>query len=217
MDLSVLHWSIDCTNVNAIFDPVGDGNCGYRAIAYLHYGNEDMYRDVKKDMLVAFEANKDKYARFFGFDIVSLEKNIKSDMYSYTTSLPIWFDYPGCVQVIADTYDIPVCMYPDAGNKSRFNEAITALPLRVPTKPKVKVQPYHIQNIKNAHWVAVKFGHRRMSYPSVSHIYFHIDDSYATLFKSTWNLFGQFPKHIEGKPFDAQKNELVVIESSDEE
>ncbi|KAI8083719.1 hypothetical protein BDF21DRAFT_416483 [Thamnidium elegans] len=55
-----------------------------------------------------------------------------------------------------------------------------------------------------------------MSYPSVSHMYFHVGESYATLFKSTWNLFWQFPKHREYKPFDAEKDELVVIESSDE-
>ncbi|KAI8094099.1 hypothetical protein BDF21DRAFT_448373 [Thamnidium elegans] len=61
--------------------------------------------------------------------------------------------------------------------------------LKVPVKPKVKVQPYHLQNIKNALWLTVEFSHRRMSYPSVSHMYFHVDESYATLFKSTWTLF----------------------------
>ncbi|KAI9258630.1 hypothetical protein EDC94DRAFT_585911 [Helicostylum pulchrum] len=66
-------------------------------------------------------------------------------------------------------------------------------------------------------WSLNCVGHRRMSYPSVSHMYFHVDNSYATLFKLTWSLFGKFPKHTEGKPFDAEKDELVVIESSDEE
>ncbi|KAI8095509.1 hypothetical protein BDF21DRAFT_406062 [Thamnidium elegans] len=139
-------------------------------------------------------------------------------MYEYRrTSMSIWFDYLGCVQAVADTYNIPVCTYPDAGNKRHLYEPLTILPLKVTIKPKVKVQPHHLQNIKNAHWVAVEFGHRRMSYPSVSHMYFQVDESYATLFKSTWNLFGQFPKHTEGKTFNAEKDELVVIESSDEE
>ncbi|KAI8054910.1 hypothetical protein BDF21DRAFT_431315 [Thamnidium elegans] len=111
-------------------------------------------------------------------------------MYEYRrTSMPIWFGYLGCVLAVADTYNIPVCTYPDARNKGRLYEPLTILPLKVTIKPKVKVRPHHLQKIKNAHWVAVEFGHRRMSYPSVSHMYFHIDESYATLFKSTWNLF----------------------------
>ncbi|KAI8087180.1 hypothetical protein BDF21DRAFT_413894 [Thamnidium elegans] len=75
--------------------------------------------------------------------------------------------------------------------------------LKVSVKPKVKIRSYHLQNIKNALWLTVEFGHRH--------------GSYATLFKLTWNLFWQFPKHTEDKPFDAEKDELVVIESSDEE
>ncbi|KAI8091654.1 hypothetical protein BDF21DRAFT_409872, partial [Thamnidium elegans] len=30
----------------------------------------------------------------------------------------------------------------------------------VTIKPKVKVRPHHLQIIKNAHWIAVEFGHR---------------------------------------------------------
>ncbi|KAI8050696.1 hypothetical protein BDF21DRAFT_498393, partial [Thamnidium elegans] len=81
--------------------------------------------------------------------------------------------------------------------------------LQVPVEPKVKVRPYRLQNIKNALWLTVEFGHRRISYPSVSHMYFRVDESYATLLKSTWNLFWQFTKHTEDKPFDAEKDELV--------
>ncbi|KAI8085497.1 hypothetical protein BDF21DRAFT_450872 [Thamnidium elegans] len=145
------------TGLYAIFDPLGDGNCSYRAIAYLHYGDENRYRDVKKDMLVAFESNKD--------------------------------NYPDCAQVVADAYNIPVCTYGDAAIIGYCNEAVTFLPLGVPVKPKIKVQPYHIQNVRNLHWMAVKFGHRQMEYPTVSNMYFHVDESYIKLFKRTWNIF----------------------------
>ncbi|KAI8090714.1 hypothetical protein BDF21DRAFT_449753 [Thamnidium elegans] len=69
-NFSKLHSSIDRNNVNSVYDPVGDGYCGYRAISYLRYGDENRYKDVKKDMLVALNANKDAYSRFFDFDTV---------------------------------------------------------------------------------------------------------------------------------------------------
>ncbi|KAI8087069.1 hypothetical protein BDF21DRAFT_413660 [Thamnidium elegans] len=131
--------------------------------------------------------------------------------------MPVWFSYPDCAQVVADAYDMPVCTYGDAAIIGYCNEAVTLLPLDVPVKPKIKVQPYHIQNVRNLHWMAVKFGHRRMEYPTVSNMYFHVDESYIKLFKRTWNIFGQFPKHNEGGTFDAEKHELVEIQSSDEE
>ncbi|GAA5800925.1 hypothetical protein HPULCUR_006364 [Helicostylum pulchrum] len=216
-DLSKLHSCIDKTNVTAMFDPIGDGNCGYRAISYLHYGNEDRYKEVKRDMLVGLEANKDKYVRFFGFDIASIEENIRSDMDESKKSMALWFCYPECIQVAVDTYDIPICFYGDATCTRRMNEAITMLPIRAPVKPKLKVMPYHIQNVGSAHWIAVQFGHRRMQYPDANNMYFHVHESYVELFKTTWDFFGQFPKHREGESFDAEKHELLTVGSSDEE
>ncbi|KAI8088246.1 hypothetical protein BDF21DRAFT_449982 [Thamnidium elegans] len=92
----------------------------------------------------------------------------------------------------------------------RIKDVFMDRSLKVPVKSKVKVRPYHLQNMKNAHWVTVEFGQK-------AHMYFHVDESYATLFKSTWNLFWQFPKHTEDKSFDAKKDELVVTESFDGE
>lgn len=83
--------------------------------------------------------------------------------------------------------------------------------LSSPVDPKVKFN----QNILNTHCVALKFGYRRMSYLSICNMYFHVDDLYAKLLKPTWNLFRQFPKHIEDKSFYTQTDEFVVIEPSD--
>ncbi|KAI8075747.1 hypothetical protein BDF21DRAFT_423576 [Thamnidium elegans] len=131
--------------------------------------------------------------------------------------MPVWLRYPDCAQVVADAYNIPVCTYGDAAIIGYCNEVVALLPLDVPVKPKIKVQPYHIQNERNLHWMAVKFGHRRMEYATVSNIYFHVDESYIKLFKRKWNIFGQFTKHNEDETFDAEKHELVEIQSSDEE
>ncbi|KAG2191834.1 hypothetical protein INT47_011582 [Mucor saturninus] len=39
-NFSKLHSSIDNSNVKVVYDPVRGGYCGFRAIAFLHYGDE---------------------------------------------------------------------------------------------------------------------------------------------------------------------------------
>lgn len=211
-----LHSSIDRDNVKELFDPVGDGHCGYRSIAYLHYGNQERYKDVKRDMLVALEANRNAYEEYFDFNIPLIEKNIRSGLDEGSNSPIIWFKTPECSQVVADTYNIPVCVYSDSSNKSNFIECMTFLPLAMPVKAK-KVRTYSIQNYSNVHWLAIKFGHLQMQFPTIQHMHFKVDPSYPSLFKKTWNNFGQFPKYKESKTFDPKEDELITIPSSDEE
>lgn len=205
-----LHDSIDIKNVDEVYDPIGDGHCGYRALAFLHYGDEKQFKDVKRDMLKTLEINKDIYVEFLAYDITTVEKNIKSGLDENSDGMPIWFKTPYCAQIAADTYDVPVCVY-----NSTF--PLTFLPIKKPVEPKLRISPYILQNISNTHWLAVKFSHLRTTYPDVDHFYFHIDKSYVTLFKKTWNHFGQFPKYVESRPFNPQTDELIPVLSSDEE
>ncbi|KAI8085586.1 hypothetical protein BDF21DRAFT_492284 [Thamnidium elegans] len=61
----------------------------YRAITYLRYSDENRYKDVKKDMLIALDANKDAYPKLFDFDTVNLEKDIKAGLDAKCNTLPV--------------------------------------------------------------------------------------------------------------------------------
>ncbi|KAI7886552.1 uncharacterized protein EV154DRAFT_485100 [Mucor mucedo] len=109
-NFSKLHSSIDKSNVKAVYDPAGDGYCGFRAIAFLHYGDENKFQLVKKDMLLALQKNKEYYANILGQNVVELKVTISRGLKDAAESA-IWFKSSGCAQVVADAYNIPVCVY----------------------------------------------------------------------------------------------------------
>ncbi|KAG2190998.1 hypothetical protein INT47_010400, partial [Mucor saturninus] len=157
-NFSKLHSSIDKSNVKVVYNPVGDGYCGFRAIAFLHYGDENKFQLVKKDMMLASEKNKEYYANILGHNVVELKITISRGLKDATESA-IWFKSPSCAQVVADAYNLPVCVYNCPLDTSRLGNPMTFLPVSMPVRPKVKVQSYLLQNVKNTHWLALKFGH----------------------------------------------------------
>ncbi|KAL0582107.1 hypothetical protein ABG067_008209, partial [Albugo candida] len=107
----MLNANIDCEQVKEVYNPEGDGYCGYRAIAYLRYGDEEQYPQVKKDMLKTFNEYRSVYSVMFGADVLDeLEENIKRGMDPKPKGedVPKWFISPYCSQVVADAYKIPV-------------------------------------------------------------------------------------------------------------
>ncbi|KAG2205275.1 hypothetical protein INT47_009540 [Mucor saturninus] len=141
---------------------------------------------IRIDMMLALEKNKEYYANILGQNVVELNITISRGLKDATESA-IWFKSPGCAQVVADAYNIPVCVYNCPLDTSRLDNPLTFLPVSKPVRPKTK-------------------------YPPVTHLYFNIDDSYKTLFKTTWNLFGQFAKF---RSSDEPKGEPEMIQLLD--
>ncbi|KAK9750626.1 hypothetical protein RND81_02G209100 [Saponaria officinalis] len=56
----MLPWIEDWLNV------IGDGNCGYRALAHQIYGNESEWVRVRRDLLDELTTNKAHYTKIFG-------------------------------------------------------------------------------------------------------------------------------------------------------
>ncbi|KAI8082144.1 hypothetical protein BDF21DRAFT_492930 [Thamnidium elegans] len=158
------HWGHGVLSKGPRWTPIGIVRIGcpvvrkslYRAISYLRYGDENRYKDIKKDMLVALDANKDAYSRFFDFDTVNLEEYIKAGLDAKCNTSLVWFKTSECAQIVADAYDLPVCIYNEPSFTSFADEPFTYLPLKAPVKLKVKVQPFILQNSLNVHWHAVK-------------------------------------------------------------
>ncbi|KAI8891224.1 hypothetical protein K501DRAFT_299839, partial [Backusella circina FSU 941] len=104
------HPSINKDNIRSIFDPKGDSHCRYRAISHIRYNNQYDSPKVIAGMLVAFEKNKDVYKNVFIYDIDRLEKNIRAGMDENSPKVPELFVAPDCAQVVADAFDVPVCI-----------------------------------------------------------------------------------------------------------
>ncbi|KAG2191774.1 hypothetical protein INT47_000263 [Mucor saturninus] len=205
-NFSTLRLSIDKSNVKAAYNPVGDGFSGFRAIAFLHYGDENKFRLVKKDMMLALENNKEYYATVLGQNVVESKITISRGLKDATESA-ILLKSPGCAPIVANAYNIPVCVYNCPLNTSRLDIPLMFLSVSMPIRPRVKVQPYLLQNVENKHWLALTFGHPQTKYSPVTHLYFYIDNSYDTLYITTWNL-GQFRKF---RSSDEPKGEPEMI------
>jgi len=187
-----LNAAINIENVKLVFNPKSDGYCGYRAISFIHYGKEEEYLKVKEDMLKALEENKEVYEKKLAFDVASLRDNIERGMESKSPVCK-WFNTPDCAQVVADAYNVPVCIYSDPQNT--YIPSLTYLPLNRSTeKPKNKIRSYNLQNQGNFHWVAVIYGYVQDQLPKVEPLYFTIDPKNEHYFKYFWNCFKQFPK-----------------------
>ena len=143
-------------------------------------------------MLKTLENIKDSYRKYFpNFDVERLRTVVATGLDK--KEMPEWFYGPDCAQLVADTYSIPVCIYPSAEQEHPgINPAITYLPLNVP-KSKSKPVAIHIQNGHNVHWYAIRLGINQSNLPPVYNYYLRIEGKLKE-YETYWNKWRQFPK-----------------------
>ncbi|KAI8363891.1 hypothetical protein BD560DRAFT_425707 [Blakeslea trispora] len=123
-------------------------------------------------------------------DDASLDKkHPKSHIQSKVAGTKYWLNSPDC----ADAVSAPICVYPSPSFESEWNPATTSLPLNLPIKQSNKLSPFHLQNIDQIHWGALRMKNGHTSNPAVNKLYFAIDCKKKD-FQVYWNKWGQFPK-----------------------
>lgn len=159
---------IDEAAYDQIINIRGDGFCGFRALAYQLFDNQDAFMQVKFAMRDRLVEVKNVYVQHFdNYDIDKLERivtygirNEKGDktinlQKPYHCSMDYWFLAPECAQLAACTFNRPVSVY-------FAQDAITFLPVFPQEKMKVSVAPLmmHIVTTRGGdkpnHWVTMK-------------------------------------------------------------
>ncbi|KAG2216814.1 hypothetical protein INT45_013886 [Circinella minor] len=74
--MGVVDSSIPKKHIDLIFNPKGDGNCGFRSLAYEIYSNQDEWKSIKQEMLDNLTANQHFYLKLFTQDNFDTAKNI---------------------------------------------------------------------------------------------------------------------------------------------
>ncbi|OAD66990.1 hypothetical protein PHYBLDRAFT_174697 [Phycomyces blakesleeanus NRRL 1555(-)] len=193
---------IDQTAISLTFNPKSDGWCGFRVFARLKEGGEDQFPLVKKKMLATITTHSELYEQNFGMDIAEVTKVIAfgSDIDpAIGKNIPycpssMWFSAPDCAQIIADTYNEPVCVYSD----DRSVLPITFLPLHDRKLFKRKPLPMVLHHVHGCHWTTIKVKpHVHRFWPEVNALYFDAirRGSITDCFSTSWNHWGQFPKN----------------------
>ncbi|KAG2206792.1 hypothetical protein INT45_002568, partial [Circinella minor] len=122
---------LDVDDVLGLYNPKGDGHCGWRASSVLLYNNEEHYNIVKELMRHTLLAYKEHYKRMLRKD----DYEEKLATLSHTGRIAgqrFWFDVLDCPRLLAEAYNRPVILYmvsydPNIKNKS-FN-GVTFLPI----------------------------------------------------------------------------------------
>ncbi|CAO3618160.1 unnamed protein product [Mucor fragilis] len=167
-----LHHDIAEDVVVKVWNPLGDGNCGFRALAWQVYGyiegenidgpvmsdtpriESNAYQRLKCAMLRQLEKNESQYRSCFKdfFDVDGV-KNI-------LCSKSEWFRAPDCAQLAADTFGRPIAVYPDQGSSLG---SVTYLPVidgdfsnvDVPNPGRAPL-PLPLQNQGDFHWLTAE-------------------------------------------------------------
>ena len=150
-NLNMVNDNIPRNAVELVHNPSGDGNCGFRAIAFGLYANENRYVEVKEAMLAQFlrMTGKPDYEEFPTDRVLKVLNPADNE----------WFLYPYCAQIAADTFNLPIAFY---GIQTHILFPYRTIPAFArQTRPMVlQLSEYHIILIKikedtTIHWPEV--------------------------------------------------------------
>lgn len=169
------HW------MQSQYDPVGDGNCGFRALGYALINKDEKYDylTIKKQMLAHLDGRTDWYLS----NDVYIDDDIKKmkDILNATGRVgsDLWFSSPDCCQLAADTYLTPICFH-------SFEGATLFIPMTNTRFATFKPIQLHLQA---SHISLLTFRPRiRLTHPPIYYIYNNVCDKAGILPKHS-----QFP------------------------
>lgn len=113
-----------------------------------------------------------------------------------------WFDAPDCAQILADTLQTPVCIYPCPFFETKVNAPWTYLPIIVPDE---KPEPIALQNIQALHWGCIETKEPMKKLPKVYKPYMKLDHGLEA-FDKIWSKWFKIPAfEEEDTEFDPSK------------
>jgi hypothetical protein len=154
--------SIISDKVESEYNPEGDGNCGFRSIAYALYGDGKRYDEIKNSMMVYLKAHKDWYLAHEVFMNEEIDKMNELLSMRGSVSSQHWFYSPDCCQLAADTFLNPIQFHSPDG-------AMLYLPFTSTSFFKTKPIILHLQA---GHITLIKYKLRsQISHPRIYYIY----------------------------------------------
>lgn len=133
VQLNYLHESIKRTSVKSVFNPKADGNCGFRALAFCIYEDEDRWKDVKTEMLSELHKNLDFYQRklFAGKEYEMAERILVCR--DESVSIDNYFTAPEHPRIACEAFRRAIAVYSDNGENQTYvpflQEPVSSKPL----------------------------------------------------------------------------------------
>jgi hypothetical protein len=132
--------------INEVFDPTGNGNCGYCCVAKALGYEEDGWFRVRNEMLNKAKEKRRVYSRLMGdeagFNSMINAVEVKSKDANIEESK--WLSKMDHGQLIANTYQRPIVFL-------SVNEGITFFPLQIFAPG--EGEPVYLLHVNKKHWV----------------------------------------------------------------
>ncbi|CAG8830884.1 20610_t:CDS:2, partial [Gigaspora margarita] len=109
VDKRPLNSRIPANDIDQIYNPKSDDNCGFRALAIAIRGNKENWVLVKLAMNGQLNKRMEIYKDWLGYNINSLKRILESRASPCSSSL--WFLSPDCAQLAADTFLVPIAIF----------------------------------------------------------------------------------------------------------
>ncbi|CAG8772197.1 18548_t:CDS:1, partial [Racocetra fulgida] len=104
-----LNYRIPAKDLDQVYNPLSDGNCGFRALAIAIRGNEENWDLIKLVMNGQLNKRMEVYRDWLGYDIDLLKQILESRDSPCQSSL--WFLSPDCAQLAANTFSVPIAIF----------------------------------------------------------------------------------------------------------
>lgn len=188
--------------VESVYNPAGDGNCGFRALAWAIYGNEHLYEDVKTRMAIQFLSNK--HTMYKKDDAPKIEAVLAKGSGK-------WFMAPECVQIAADTFQRPIAFYGPL--------TYLYIPSRIPPAEAASTHPIILQ-LKNAHFILITIPEDvAFQWPEISPTHPGFSKRGSTIMQDPWYetffLSFEFAQSRYQAIPEPNEDEKIVISDSD--
>ncbi|KAG0184945.1 hypothetical protein DFQ28_010210 [Apophysomyces sp. BC1034] len=142
----VLSKMIPRKGVERVYNPIADGNCGFRALAIaIKNGDENEWKSIKEDMLTFLLEKHSFFCAILGVDTV---KSLQLTLQDRSSPCPssMWFSVPDCALLAANTFSVAIATF--SSEQSLLFPPFFGLP--------TSTRPITIQ-LHNSHFYAVKF------------------------------------------------------------
>ena len=128
-------------------DPEGDGNCGYRCVAWQVYNDENKWREVREEMANKLVEMKGKFMKLMGIKTKKAfeEEVTKIKPVDGPASKSKWLSKLDHGQLLAECFERPICFY-------SLNDSHTFVPHSSPPK---SISPIFLSFVNSSHWVSL--------------------------------------------------------------
>ncbi|CAG8456316.1 3914_t:CDS:2 [Racocetra fulgida] len=176
----LLNYRIPANDIDQIYNPLNDGNCGFCALAFAIRGNEENWDLIKLAMNNQLSKRMEVYKDWLGYNTDSLKWILEFRASPCQPSQ--WFVSPDCAQLAASTFAVPIAIFDEKNEQSML-----FFPLETPPVHRKTSIILHFINGNHIVYVGMK-SYAKINWPAVNvqHIplcrKYGIEDHWSKLF-----------------------------------